>query len=251
MVGHSFEKYEYETFGARSDNYANEAFPSSSFDLITSGTQIYANSIGYNAYALESYFFRGAANWDNRYILNVSFRADGSSRFPKNNRYGFFPAGSLAWIISNEKFMPQTDVLNELKLRLSAGQTGSMAGISNWAAMSLVGAGASYDGASGFAISSSAQDLKWEKSTKYNLGLDFELLSSRLYGNVDVFYSRTDDLLYAKPVHATTGWTSLTSNIGSISNTGVELTVGGRVIDREFSRSLCGRASCRYGKSPF
>ncbi len=247
MVGHSFEKYEYETFGAKSDNYANEAFPSSSFDLITSGTQIYAGSIGYNAYALESYFFRGAANWDNRYILNFSFRADGSSRFPKDNRYGFFPAGSLAWIISNEKFMPQTDVLNELKLRLSAGQTGSMAGISNWAAMSLVGAGASYDGASGFAISSSAQDLKWEKSTKYNLGLDFELLSSRLYGNVDVFYSRTDDLLYAKPVHATTGWTSLTSNIGSINNTGVELTVGGRIIDRDFKWDLSGNFS--WGKN--
>ncbi len=247
MVGHSFEKYEYETFGAKSDNYANEAYPSSSFDLITSGTQIYAGSIGYNAYALESYFFRGAANWDNRYILNVSFRADGSSRFPKDNRYGFFPAGSLAWIISNEKFMPQTDVLNELKLRISAGQTGSMAGISNWAAMSLVGAGASYDGASGFSISSSAQDLKWEKSTKYNLGLDFELLSSRLYGNVDVFYSRTDDLLYAKPVHATTGWTSLTSNIGSISNKGVEVTVGGRVIDREFKWDLSGNFS--WGKN--
>ena len=247
MVGHSFEKYEYETFGAKSDNYANEAYPSSSFDLITSGTQIYAGSIGYNAYALESYFFRGAANWDNRYILNVSFRADGSSRFPKDNRYGFFPAGSLAWIISNEKFMPQTDVLNELKLRISAGQTGSMAGISNWAAMSLVGAGASYDGASGFSISSSAQDLKWEKSTKYNLGLDFELLSSRLYGNVDVFYSRTDDLLYAKPVHATTGWTSLTSNIGSISNKGVEVTIGGRVIDREFKWDLSGNFS--WGKN--
>ena len=247
MVGHSFEKYEYETFGARSDNYANEAFPSSSFDLITSGTQIYANSIGYNAYALESYFFRGAANWDNRYILNVSFRTDGSSRFPKNNRYGFFPAGSLAWIISNEKFMPQSDVLNELKLRLSVGQTGSMAGIGNWAAMSLVGAGASYDGASGFAISSSAQDLKWEKSTKYNVGVDFELFSGRLYGNLDAYYSRTDDLLYAKPVHATTGWTSLTSNIGSINNVGVELNIGGRVIDREFKWDLSGNFS--WGKN--
>lgn len=247
MVGHSFEKYEYETFGAKSDNYANEAFPSSSFDLITSGTQIYAGSIGYNAYALESYFFRGAANWDNRYILNFSFRADGSSRFPKDNRYGFFPAGSLAWIISNEKFMPKNNVLNELKLRLSVGQTGSMAGISNWAAMSLVGAGASYDGASGFSISSSAQDLRWEKSTKYNLGVDLEFFSGRLYGNVDAFYSRTDDLLYAKPVHATTGWTSLTSNIGSIDNVGVEINVGGRVIDREFKWDLSGNFS--WGKN--
>lgn len=247
MIGHSFEKYEYETFGARSDNYANEAFPSSSLNLITSGTQIYPNSIGYNAYALESYFFRGAANWDNRYILNVSFRADGSSRFPKNNRYGFFPAGSLAWIISNEKFMPKTDVLNELKLRVSVGQTGSMAGIGNWAAMSLVGAGASYDGASGFAISSSAQNIKWEKSTKYNLGLDYELFRGRLYGNIDAFYSRTDDLLYNKPVHATTGYTSLTSNIGSINNVGVELTIGGRVIDTEFKWDLSGNFS--WGKN--
>ena len=247
MVGHSFEKYEYETFGARSDNYANEAFPSSSLDLITSGTQIYANSIGYNAYALESYFFRGAANWDNRYILNVSFRADGSSRFPKDNRYGFFPAGSLAWIISNEKFMHQTDVMNEIKLRVSVGQTVSMAGIGNWAAMSLVGAGASYDGASGFAITSSAQNIKWEKSTKYNLGLDYELFSGRLYGNIDAFYSRTDDLLYNKPVHATTGYTSLTSNIGSINNVGVELTVGGRVIDRAFKWDLSGNFS--WGKN--
>ena len=247
MAGHSFEKYEYETFGAKSDNYANEAFPSSSFDLITSGTQIYAGSIGYNAYALESYFFRGAANWDNRYILNFSFRADGSSRFPKDNRYGFFPAGSLAWIISNEKFMPKNTTLSELKLRLSVGQTGSMAGISNWAAMSLVGAGASYDGASGFSISSSAQDLRWEKSTKYNLGVDLEFFSGRLYGNVDAFYSRTDDLLYAKPVHATTGWTSLTSNIGSIDNVGLEINVGGRVIDREFKWDLSGNFS--WGKN--
>ena len=247
MVGHSFEKYEYETFGAKSDNYANGAFPSSSFDLITSGNDIYPGSIGYNAYAIESYFFRGAANWDNRYILNVSFRADGSSRFPKDNRYGFFPAGSLAWIISNEKFMPKNDVLTELKLRLSVGQTGSMAGISNWAAMSLISAGASYNGASGFQISSSAQDIKWEKSTKYNAGIDFELFSGSLYGNIDGYYSRTDDLLYNKPVISTTGYTSLTSNIGSIDNTGVEITVGGRVIDREFTWDLSGNFS--YGKN--
>ena len=107
MAGHSFEKYEYNTFGAASDNYANAAYPSSSFNLITSGSDIYAGSIGYNAYALESFFSRAAFNWDNRYILNLSFRADGSSRFPKKNRYGFFPAGSFAWILTNEKFIPK------------------------------------------------------------------------------------------------------------------------------------------------
>ncbi len=247
MAGHSFEHYQYDTFGAKSDNYANGAFPSSSFDLITSGTQIYAGSIGFNEYALESYFFRGALNWDNKYILNFSFRADGSSRFPKNNRYGFFPAGSIAWILSNEDFMPKESALNELKIRLSAGQTGSMAGIGNWAAMSLVSAGASYNGSAGMQISSVAQNIKWEKSTKFNLGVDFELFDGRLYGTADAFYSRTDDLLYAKPVVSTTGFTSLTSNIGSMDNVGVEFNIGGRVIDRAFKWDLSGNLS--WGKN--
>lgn len=230
MAGHSFEKYEYDTFGASSDNYANAAFPSSSFNLITSGTNIYPGSIGYNAYALESYFSRAALNWDNRYILNLSFRADGSSRFPKNNRFGFFPAASLAWIITNEKFFPKGTALNELKLRVSAGQTGSMAGIGNWAAMDLVSAGSAYNGVSGLAFSTPAQDLKWEKSTKFNFGFDSAWLEDRLTLQVDAFYSRTDDLLYSRPVIATSGYTSLTSNIGVMENVGVELTLGGTLI---------------------
>ena len=230
MAGHSFEKYEYNTFGAASDNYANSAYPSSSFNLITSGTTIYPGSIGYNAYALESYFSRAAFNWDNRYILNVSFRADGSSRFPKNNRFGFFPAASFAWIMTNEPFFPKNDVLSELKLRLSAGQTGSMAGIGNWAAMDLVGAGSSYNGVSGLAFSTPAQDLKWEKSTKYNAGFDSYWFGDRLSFQLDAFYSRTDDLLYNKPVIATSGYTSLSSNIGVMENVGIELTLGGTAI---------------------
>lgn len=249
MVGHSFEKYEYDTFGAASDNYANSAYPSSSFDLITSGTNIYPGSIGYNAYALESYFSRGAFNWDNRYILNVSFRTDGSSRFPKNNRFGFFPAASLAWIVTNEKFFPKNDVLNELKLRVSAGQTGSMAGIGNWAAMNLVSAGSSYNGVSGLAFSTPAQDLKWEKSTKYNLGLDSDWLGDRISTQLDLFYSRTDDLLYAKPVIATSGYTSLSSNIGVMENVGVEFTMSGTVLKAEdFSWDLSGNFSWAKNK---
>ncbi|MBQ1937882.1 MAG: TonB-dependent receptor [Bacteroidales bacterium] len=231
MVGHSFEKYEYNTFGAASDNYANQAFPSSGFNLITSGSNIYAGSIGYNAYALESYFARAAFNWDNRYILNLSFRADGSSRFPKNNRFGFFPAGSFAWIMTNEPFFPKDTALSQFKLRASVGQTGSMAGIGNWAAMNLVNAGSSYNGVSGLAFGAPAQDLKWEKSTKYNIGFDSDWFSDKMYANFDFYYSRTDDLLYSKPVIATSGYTSLTSNIGQMDNLGIELTVGGTVMN--------------------
>lgn len=230
MAGHSYEQYEYNTFGASSDNYANAAYPSSSFNLITSGTTIYPGSIGYNAYALESFFSRAAVNWDNRYILNLSFRADGSTRFPKANRFGFFPAGSMAWILTNEPFFPKNKVLTEFKLRLSAGQTGSMAGIGNWAAMDLVSAGSAYNGVSGLAFSTPAQNLKWEKSTKFNLGFDSSWLDERMNLQVDAFYSRTDDLLYNKPVIGTSGYTSLSSNIGVIENVGVEVSLGGTII---------------------
>ena len=244
MAGHSFEKYQYQTFGAASDNYANSAYPSSGFNLITSGTTIYPGSIGYNAYALESYFSRAAFNWDNRYIMNLSFRADGSSRFPKENRFGFFPAASLAWIITNEKFFPKGTALNELKLRVSAGQTGSMAGVGNWAAMNLVNAGSAYNGVSGLSFGTPAQNLKWEKSTKYNAGFDSDWFDDRAHMSVDVFYSRTDDLLYSKPVIATSGYTSLSSNIGRMDNTGIEVQAGGTVVKAgDFTCDLSGNFS--------
>lgn len=243
LAGHSFEKYEYETFGAKSDNYANEAYPSSSFNLITSGTAIYPGSIGYNAYALESWFSRVALNWADRYILNLSFRADGSSRFPVDNRFGFFPAGSLAWMVSNEKFFPKNPVVTELKFRVSAGQTGSMAGIGNWDAMSLVNGGYTYNGASGMKIGQTAKNLKWEKSTKYDLGTDVEFFGGRMNLGADVFYSITDGLLYARPVVATTGYTSRTSNIGVMDNLGVEVSLGGRILDGPVKWDLSGNLS--------
>ncbi|MDR3329194.1 MAG: SusC/RagA family TonB-linked outer membrane protein, partial [Prevotellaceae bacterium] len=135
MAGHSFEKYEYERFGARSENYANGAYPSSSFDIITAGANIYPGTVSFTGYALESYFGRIALNWDNRYIFNASLRSDGSSRFAKETRYGYFPSASLAWRASNEAFFaPLKSYINDLKLRLSWGQTGSMAGVGNFAA---------------------------------------------------------------------------------------------------------------------
>lgn len=244
MVGHSWESYQYETFGAASDNYANSAFPSSSFNLITSGSQIYPGSIGYNAYALESYFARAAMNWDDRYIFNASFRADGSTRFPKDNRFGFFPAASLAWIVTNEKFMPQSAVLDELKVRVSAGQTGSMAGIGNWAAMDLVSAGSAYNNEAGLAFSTPAQGLKWEKSTKYDVGVDAEFFNGRLSTAIDVYNSVTNGLLYTRPVIATSGYTSLTSNVGAMSNVGLELSVNGTILEnRDWKWTMGGNIS--------
>ena len=239
MVGHSFEKYEYEQFGARSENYANGAYPSSSFNVINAGANIYPGSIGYTGYVLESYFGRLALNWDNRYIFNSSIRRDGSSRFSKGSRYGNFPSASFAWRISNEEFYNLNEYINDLKFRISWGMTGSMAGVANFAALSLVGSGGnSYNGSAGFQISQDAQNLKWEKSNQYNIGTDIEFLNSRLTLNFDAFYQRTSDLLYNKPVFSTTGYTTIQANIGTIENKGLELGVNGKILDGEFKWNM-------------
>lgn len=244
MAGHSFEKYQYEQFGAKSDNYANGAFPSSSFDLINAGSNIYAGDISYTSYALESYFGRIALNWDNKYILNASLRSDGSSRFAKEKRYGYFPSASFAWRASNEEFFPENKYINDLKMRLSWGMTGSMAGVNNYAPLSLISAsGGSYNGSAGFQISQDARALTWEKASQFNLGFDIEMFSSRLVLNVDMFYQKTTDLLFKKPVNSTTGYTTLQSNIGSLENKGLELSLNGKIFTGRFKWDLGGNIS--------
>lgn len=244
MLGHSFEKYTYEQFGAKSDNYANGAYPSSNFDLINVGPNIYAGNIDYTSYALESYFGRIALNWDNKYILNASLRSDGSSRFAKSKRYGYFPSASFAWRASNESFFPKNKYVNDAKLRLSWGMTGSMAGVSNYAPLSLISAGgASYNGSAGFQISQDARMLTWEKASQLNIGLDIEMFQSRLTWGLDMFYQKTTDLLFKKPVNSTTGYTTLQSNIGSLENKGLELAVNGKILTGKFKWDLGGNIS--------
>lgn len=244
MLGHSFEKYQYEQFGAMSDNYANGAYPSSSFDLINAGTNIYPANIGYTSYALESYFGRIALNWDNKYILNTSLRSDGSSRFAKNKRYGYFPSVSLAWRLTNEPFFSKESFINDAKFRLSWGMTGSMDGVSNYAPLSLINAsGSSYNGSAGFQLSQNARTLTWEKANQYNVGLDLEMFNSRLNFNFDAFYQKTIDLLFKKPVNATTGYTTMESNIGSVENKGLEFALEGKILTGDFKWNLGGNIS--------
>lgn len=249
MLGHSFEKYTYEQFGAASENYAAGAYPSSSFNSINVGANIYPGSIGYTGYAIDSYFGRVSLNWDNRYILNTSLRTDGSSRFTKGKRYGWFPSFSFAWLASNEAFYSKDALVNDLKLRASWGRTGSMAGVGNFSALSLINAkGSSYNGSAGFSIAQDAQDLTWEKSSTINLGADLELFQSWVHITVDIFNQKTTDLLYTKPVFATTGYTSIVSNIGSLENKGIELSVNTKILDGDFKWDVGANVSFTENK---
>ncbi len=237
MAGHSYEKYAGETFGALSDNYASAAFPDSRFELVSSGTAIYPSGMGYGAYALESYLGRIALNYGDRYIVNATVRSDGSSRFPKSQRYGTFPSASFAWRISNEPFYPENAYgVSDLKLRLSWGNTGSMAGIGNWSAMSLVNSstGTAYNGSAGLATGNTADNLTWEKSSQFNVGLDAEFFNGRLRFGSDAYYQKTYGLLYATNLIATSGYTSRTTNKGEIANKGLEFSLSGDIFTGDF-----------------
>ena len=166
-----------------------------------------------------------------------------------DKRYGTFPSASFAWRIINEPFFPKGTPLNDLKLRASWGKTGSMDGISNWAAMSLVTSGGnSYNGSSGFKIGADAADLIWEKANQVNVGINAELFNGRLALSVDGYYQKTSGLLYNISTLATTGYTTRTANIGSLENKGLEVMVSGKIFDGPFKWELATNLSYTKNK---
>jgi TonB-linked SusC/RagA family outer membrane protein len=238
LLGHEFWYREYNDFGAQSETYLNGAFPSSSFNLLNAGANIYTNGIGYGAYAVESFFSRLSFDYKGRYFFNASIRKDASSKLTKEIRDGYFPSASFAWKASNEKFFPKQSVISDLKLRASWGQTGSIDPIGNFNALSLVSAGKSYYGKAGFALSNDAQPLKWEKTDQYNAGLDMELFGGKVSFIADYFYKYSHDLLYDRPIQYTSGFSTITANIGSIENSGFEFATNWKVLTGKFKLNI-------------
>ena len=181
--------------------------------------------------SLVSYFGRFNYNLLDRYLLTATFRADGSSRFRKGKKWGYFPAAAFAWKISNEPFMKNVKWLDELKLRLGWGKTGQQNGIDDFYYTTLYRVSNSYAqypfGDNYYPTlrpSASNSDLTWEKTTTYNAGLDFTALNGRFGVNVDGYYRKTTDLLSQVAVAAGTNLSDqLLKNVGSLENYGVEL----------------------------
>ena len=171
---------------------------------------------------LVSFFTRANASWRNRYLASASLRADGSSRFGRDNRYGVFPAASLGWVVSDEGFARALARRATLKLRASYGVTGNQ-GIGDYASLSLA-TGAPYSGAPGVAASQLGNpDLRWETTKEVDLGADLGLAGGRVTLTGDWYARNTSDLLVERPIASTSGYTSIWDNIGSIRNRGVDL----------------------------
>ena len=179
-------------------------------------------------WSLLSYFSRVRWGIADKYLLTVSARVDGSSRFGAGHRYGFFPAAAFAWRASDEEFVKRLDLFNDLKLRASYGRTGNQE-IGNYKSLALLGNTVNVFGGVrgiGFAPYTLANpDLKWETTDGIDLGLDAALFRSRVSVTVDYYSKKTRDLLYEVAVPATTGFSTSLQNIGSLQNRGFELSV--------------------------
>jgi TonB-dependent starch-binding outer membrane protein SusC len=187
----------------------------------------------YNKRGLNSYMGRINYALMDKYLLTVSYRADGSSVFGANTKWGYFPSASLAWKLSEEDFIKQLEIFTALKLRASYGTIGNQA-IEPYQTQPTIGSGEDYpfDGTNvtnvGFGIKTAGNpDLRWESTTQMNLGLDIAMFKGRLTATIDVYKKKTNDLLLYRQLALSTGLPSIIDNVGSIENKGFELTIGG------------------------
>ena len=211
-------------------------FPNNNFQQIDSGADIVDSGGSETTYRFLAYFGRLNYNYDDRYFLQVSGRYEGSSRFGSENRYGFFPAASAGWSLTEEDFFPSTDLVNRLKLRASYGITGNAA-IGNFPSLGLWSA-STYAGDSGMNPSQiQNRSLKWEQTQEATLGLDYGLVNNRITGSIDVYRKTTQDLLLDLNVPATTGFLSQTRNVGEVRNRGIEFLVDTQNLTGDFSWS--------------
>ncbi|HEX6938211.1 MAG TPA: TonB-dependent receptor [Longimicrobiales bacterium] len=184
---------------------------------------------GYDAesesHNLVSFFSRANLSLAGRYFFTASLRADGSSRFGPNNRYGVFPAGSFAWALTEEPFAGDLRETAEIKLRASYGLTGNQGIDDEFAYMGRFGR-ANYAGAPGIAQTSIANpNLKWESTAELDVGADISLFGGRATFTADYYIKKTSDLLVSRPITSTSGQTSYWDNLGSIENRGFEFSL--------------------------
>jgi TonB-dependent starch-binding outer membrane protein SusC len=220
LAGYSFEKYANRTTYIEAVNFPNE-----NLQYIESAATIRAASATSLDRALNSFFGQFKYNYLYKYIVTLTARADGSSKFGENNKCGFFPAASVAWRISEEPFMEKAGKIDELKLRASVGLTGND-GIPDFASLGLYYGSYDYENSPGIAPTQLPNpDLKWETSLQTGVGLDLGMFNSRILLNADVYYNQTKDLLFSRPLPPSTGYYAIWANIGSLTNKGIELAL--------------------------
>lgn len=251
VLGYSFQEFDGDSFSASNTDFLVDGL--GPWDL-GSGTYLSDGKAGMGSYKnpttrLIAFFGRVNYSYDDRYLVTVNMRYEGSSKFYKGNRWGFFPGVSLGWRISSEKFMRNVSFVNDLKLRASFGMTGNQGFNTNTAYRMYARDSWTYYNGQWLQVyglmHNQNRDMKWETKKEYDVGLDFAFLNNRLSGRFDYFYRRIDDAIYSGiPVASPPAvFPTSTVNIGNITNQGFEFELTGRVVDTKdwkYETSLIG-----------
>jgi TonB-linked SusC/RagA family outer membrane protein len=234
LIGNSLQGDVIELTSAQGTNFPNDNFKNIASAAVRVGSQNWTKS------SLASFFSRADYNYLSRYYLELSIRADGSSRFGAENRFGYFPSIGTAWRIKEESFLKDVQQISDLKLKASYGITGNQNGINDFAARGLWNGGVGYpDNASsgdrpGIAPGQLANpDLRWEKTKQLNAGVELGLFNNRIGVELNLYHKYTSDLLVQLPLAASTGFNSYYSNEGEISNKGYEFSINSVNIKNE------------------
>lgn len=232
LVGYSYQYNVNEGFNANNYDFQNDFFLYNNLGI---GSALKKGKAGMGSYkndnTLVGFFGRVSYGYANKYNALISVRHEGSSKFGDNHKWGTFPSASLGWTISNEEFMKGFDWLNNLKLRAGFGITGVIPG-SSYQSLTLYNLGSSYyyengEWKPGLEVASNPNpDLKWEKSTEFNVGLDLSVLDERLSASVDVYTKKTSDMLWWFDVPTPPNlYPQTLANVGEMRNSGIELAI--------------------------
>lgn len=236
MLGQEMSKSYWENQVGATTGFLSNSTPDLSAGDISKSTSTGSRNIN----SIASFFGRAFYSFDERYLLTATIRRDGSSKFAKGHKWGWFPAVALAWRVSQENFLRDVDEINSLKLRAGWGKTGNQ-NVTDYAYMALLANKTTPWGVGVLTGNTANPDLTWETTSSYNIGLDLGLLQNRIEFIADVYYKKTDNLLLQLPLPSFLGsgghgaannpW----GNVGSIENKGIELTLNTtNIVTRDF-----------------
>lgn len=236
VAGYTYQDFLFEDLSAKATNFFTDYF---GYNNIGIGEERPSVGTSKSKNVLISGITRANYNFDDRYLFTATFRADGSSKFEKSNRFGYFPSFSAAWRISNEAFMKDFSTLSNLKLRVGYGETGNQ-DIGNNSYMTLLGKGYAYifgDRVTTTLVPTNAGNplLMWETAKQFNVGVDVGLFNNRIAATLEYYQTTTDNLLLQFTTPAYSGYSSQWRNAGKIQNKGVEFTLNTQnIITRNF-----------------
>lgn len=236
MAGLSWQERVYKWNKSETEGFSDDFYGNNNMGV---GTLPKAPTSGYSKWAMNSYFLRGSYTYNDRYSATFTGRIDGSSRFGENNKYAFFPSAGLAWVASNEDFMANVSAISNLKFHTSYGVTGNTE-IGEYQSLPMMGVGNIFINDSRASAAWQDRmpnpDLKWEKTHQFDVGVEVGLFNNRVNLDISYYDKRTKDLIMPRPVPRTTGFNSVLSNIGQISNKGIDLLINtNNIVTKDFN----------------